>query len=227
MFKDKDGEPESSGEQRKEALQNKIRSLVERAESMRRQLDSGEEIIPMPDDEELSQTNEPFMLSTFKDSWNWDTTNLKPEGHTISPQAQNYEDLSQDVDATKRGEYTLNPETQGLDFEKLRAFVPDLTAFNGKKVHEVVKHVMDTYGITHHVPGIKYWKWMIENPGKTPPRSNLKDGNCYFFPGSVLRDEDGDWFVPYAYWEASEWRRRALWLTSAWSSVCRVALLEK
>ena len=226
-FEDKDGEPAGSGGQRKEALQNKIRSLVERAEGMRRQLDSGEAIPQMPDDEGLSRANEPFMLSTFKDSWSWDTANLKPEGHTTSPQAQNYEALSKDVDATKRGEYTLNPETQGLNFETLRAFVPDLKAFNGKKVHEVMQHVIDTYSATHHVPGIEYWKWLIENPGKNPPGANLKDGKYYFFPGSVLRGKDGHWDVPYADWDGSKWNRRAYWLSGDWNGDYRVVLLEK
>ena len=202
-FDDKVGEPDGSGEKRKEALQNKIRVLVERAEGMRRQLDSGEAIPQMPDDKELTGATTPFILETLKNSWGWDVTNLKPEGHIVAPQNQAYEALSQDVDAAKRGEYTLNPETQGLDFENLRAFVPDLKAFNGKKVHEVMQHVIDTYGDTHYVPGIEYWKWLIENPGKTPTSTNLKDGKYYFFPGSVLRDKDGDWNVPYARWDGS------------------------
>ncbi|TSC65127.1 MAG: hypothetical protein G01um101491_8 [Parcubacteria group bacterium Gr01-1014_91] len=226
-FEDKESEPEGSGEKRQTDMQNKIRVLVERAEGMRRQLDSGEDIPQTPDDEELSQANEAFMLGTFKDSWGWDTTNLKPEGHVVTPQMQNYEALSQDVDATKRGEYTLNPETQGLDFETLRAFVPDLSALNGKPVHEVIQHVVDTYGNNYHIPGIEYWKWLIENPGKNPPGSNIKDGNYYFFPGSVLRDEVGNWNVPCADWRGTEWRRGASWLTNDWNSFYRVVLLEK
>lgn len=226
-FEDKDGEEAGAGEKRQTDLQNKIRSFVERAEGMRRQLDSGEEIPQIPDDEELARATTPFMLGTFKDSWGWDATNLTPEGHVIAPQAQSYEVLSKDVDAAKRGEYTLNPETQGLDFETLRAFVPDLSAFNGKPVQEVIQHVVDTYGSRYHIPGIEYWKWLCENPGKNPPGPNIKDGKYYFFPGSVLRDEDGDWDVPYASWLGSEWRRYANWLTDGWSSLYRVVLLEK
>lgn len=227
-FDDKAGEPEGSGEKRKEALQNKIRSFVERAEGMRRQLDSGEDIPQMPDEEELTQATTPFMLDTFKNSWSWDVTNLTPEGHIVAPQAQNYEALSQDVDATKRGEYTLNPETQGLDFETLRAFVPDLSAFNGKPLHEVIQHVVDTYGGQYHIPGIEYWKWLIENPSKNPSGANIKDtSKWFFFPGSTLRDEGGRWSFPYAHWRGSEWGRNAGWLTYDWDSGCRVVLLEK
>ncbi len=226
-FDDKAGESEGSGEKRKEAFQNKIRVLVERAEGMRRQLDSGEEIPQMPDDQELSQANEAFMLGTFKDSWGWDTANLKPEGHAMSPQSQSYEALSKDVDATKRGEYTLNPETQGIDFEKAKVFVPDLSALNGKPIHEVIQHVVDTYGDRYHIPGIEYWKWLIENPGKNPLGVNIKDGNYYFMSGSVLRGKDGRWLVPSAYWLGSEWHRSAPWLSNDWYSLYRVVLLEK
>jgi len=227
-FEDKDGEDPGTGEKRQTALQNKIRSLVERAESMRRQLDSTDDIPQMPDDEELTQATTPFMLDTFKNSWSWDVTGITPEGHAISPQAQSYEALSQDVDATKRGEYTLNPEMQGLDFEKLHTFVPDLSALEGKPIHEVMQHVADTYGATHHIPGIEYWKWLIENPGKNPSGANIKDQSKWFyFPGSVLRDKDGNWNVPYAIWDGTEWDRDAGWLASGWRSDCRVVLLEK
>ena len=236
-FDDRVGEPEGSGEKRKEALQNKIRVLVERAEGMRRQLDSGAELPQAPDDEELSQANESFMLGTFKDSWGWDVTNLKPEGHSIALQTQNHETLSKDVDAAKRGEYTLNPETQGLDFETLRTFVPDLSQFEAKKgpppiparpIHEVMKYVVDTYGATHHIPCIEYWKWLIENPGKNPQGADIKDqSKWFFFPGSVLRDSDGLWVVPCAYWSGSKWDRHADWLANTWGSDYRVVLLEK
>ncbi|MBI4067785.1 hypothetical protein HY413_00005, partial [Candidatus Kaiserbacteria bacterium] len=86
------------------------------------------------------------------------------------------------------------------------------------------------YGTTHYIPGIEYWKWMIENPGKIPQTQggiNLKDGNYYFFPGSMLRGRGGDWSVPYALWHGSGFGRRAGWLGLDWSSVFRVVLLEK
>lgn len=226
-FEDKEGEELGSGEKRQTVLQNKIRNFVERAEGMRRQLDSGEEIPQMPDDEELAKTTTPFMLKTFKDSWGWDVTNLTPEGRVVTPQTQNYKALSQDTDASKRGEYILNPETQGLDFETLRAFVPDLSALNGKPVHEVIQHVVDIYGGQYHIPGIEYWKWLCENPGKNPPGPNMKDGKYYFFPGSVLRGEGGDWDIPCAFWNGSEWDRNAGWLALDWNSRYRVVLLEK
>lgn len=227
-FEDKSGEEPGTGEKRQKAMQNKIRNFVERAKGMRKQLDSGEDIPQMPDEEELTQATSPFMLDTFENSWSWDITNLTPEGHVIAPQAQSYEVLSQDVDATKRGEYTLNPETQGLDFEKLNAFVPDLSALEGKPIHEVMQYVADTYGATHHIPGIEYWKWLCENPTKNPSGANIKDTSRWFyFPGSTLRGKDGNWLVPFARWYGSKWNRSVNWLANDWDSDCRVVLLEK
>ena len=220
-FEDKEGEPEGSGEKRKENSQNKIRILVERAEGIRRQLDSGE---PLTETLDLDATAIDAYLSTV--SW------IVPEGRTpkvafTPPSDLDFNALSQDTDTAKVGEYTLSPETQVLDFETLRAFVPDLSAFNGKPLHEVMQHVVDTYGSQYHIPGIEYWKWLCENPGKNPPGMAIKDGKYYFLPGSVLRDEDGGWDVPYAGWDGSEWSRRAGWLTDGWNSHCRVVLLEK
>lgn len=227
-FEDKVGESEGSGEKRKEALQNKIRVLVERAESMRRTLDSGQELPQAPNEEELTKITTPFILDTLKNSWSWGVTGLTPEGHAIAPQSQNYEALSKDVDPTKRGEYTLNPETQGLDFEKLKTVTPDLSALEGRPIHEVMQYVADTYGATHHIPGIEYWKWLIENPGKNPQGANIKDqSKWFFFPGSTLRDRGGHWSVPFAGWSGTKWCRYARWLTRVWDSVYRVVLLEK
>mgnify|MGYP001581246325 FL=1 len=86
---------------------------------------------------------------------------------------------------------------------------------------------MNTYGNKYYVPGIEYWKWLIENPGKNPPSAAIKDGNYYFFPGSVLRDKDGRWNVPCARWDGTKWHRGADWLAAAWNSNYRVVLLEK
>lgn len=178
------------------------------------------------DSEELNQMNEQFMTSTFENWYNkQDAEKAKQQAVVISPESQDYKTLSESIEVAEFGKYTLNPETQGLNFENAKAFIPDLSSFNGKPLHEVMKHIMDTYSNDYHVPGIEYWKWLYENQGKIP--ANLKDGNYYFFPGSVLRGRDGRWSVPDAYWRASGWDRRASWLANVWFSRCRVVLLEK
>ncbi len=226
-FEDADGEPSGSGEARKLSMEQKFERLVERIIGMKKMLDSGEPLPEGLNDEDAKA------LSTYITSWR-----SSPEATTIptliDPTTQDYPALAQDIDAAKFGEYTLNPETQGIDFESAKVFIPDLSQFEAKtgppakpaaKLAEVARYVMDTYGDTHHVPGIEYWKWLIEHPGETP--QNLKDGKFYFFPGSVLRDEDGRWRVPRADWSGSGWYRSASWLANAWSSGYRVVLLEK
>lgn len=137
---------------------------------------------------------------------------------------------NQKSDATRFGDYTLNPDTQNIAFEKAKVLVPDLSSFVGKPLDEVMNHVVATYGKTHHVPGIEYWEWMHKNPDKVPQNPqglNMKNGNYYFTAGSVLRDGDGNWNVPAAHWNGSEFRRRAGWLGDPWYSHYRVVLLER
>lgn len=177
---------------------------------------------------EAQTENKAFLNKTFEGWYNaTDAAKAIDKVEAVDPTTQNYKALAGDTKQAEFGAYTLNPETQGLDFEKLRAFVPDLTAFNGKKVHEVMQHVVNTYGDTHYVPGIEYWKWLCENPTKNLPGVQIKDGKYYFCPGSVLRDGDGRWLIPYAGWHGSKWHRSASWLAHDWVSSCRVVLLEK
>jgi len=187
------------------------------------------------DAEKLTQTNEQFMTDTFTSWYQADASKAKQEAVLTPPDSQDFKALSQEPKKEAEfGKYTLNPETQGLDFEQLTTFVPDLSQFEAQQgnpnkpaapLHEVMKYVLDTYGDKYYIPGIEYWKWLYENPDKIP--LNLKDGNYYFFPGSVLRGHDGDWYVPYAIWSGSTWYRDAIWLTNDWFSIYRVVLLER
>lgn len=179
------------------------------------------------DAEALKQTNEQFMLHTFTGWYGNDAAKAKQEAIVATPESQDYQALSRSTEAAEFGKYTLNPETQGLNFEQLKTFVPDLSQFNGRPLHEVVKHVIDTYGDRYYVPGVEYWKWLYEHPGKNPPGVDIKDGKYYFFPGSVVRDPGGRWNVPFADWGGSGWVRDARWLAGGWLAGCRVVLLEK
>lgn len=188
--------------------------------------DAGADARDVPDVETLSRSNEAFLLDTFEKWYNKaDAKRAKQEVRLENPDRIDYGTLSQDIDAGKFGEYTLNPDTQGIDFEKAKPLVIDLPQFVGKKRHEVMKHIVDTYGATHHIPGIEYWKWILENQDKAP--QSLKDGNWHFLPGSVLRGRDGRWSVPFVEWCGSEFDRNAIWLGSDWSAFERVVLLEK
>ena len=179
-----------------------------------------------PDLAFLQSSNQPFLRDIFTQWYNaTDANRAKQEARFENPATLDYAALSADTDEKKFGEYTLNPDTQGIGFEKARPIIIDLPQFVGKPRHEAMKHIIDTYGSTHHIPGIEYWKWLIENPDKAP--QELKDSNWYYFPGSVLRDKDGRWNVPSAGCRGSKFDRGATWLVDAWSAHERVVLLEK
>lgn len=100
-----------------------------------------------------------------------------------------------------------------VDASKLRLYTP-----KGKTFKEVRKEVKDM--------SVANWavnQWLYEHPDQVP--EELKDYWCYFF-GTELRDEDGDWRVPYSYWDDGSWSRGARWLTLGWNSGYRIVLLE-
>ncbi|MEI6490385.1 MAG: hypothetical protein WCO16_01330 [bacterium] len=218
-FEDADDEDEGSGEKRKQDIQNKILKILERGEVMRARLDGGEELSNSPEftPESIAEisafTSDEFGKGKFNEA-------------TITPPTEiDYTTLKNTPDASKYGEYTLNPEMGGVDYENAKIFIPDLSAMNGKELDEVFKHVVDTYGDKYHIPGLEYWKYIIENPSKADPA--IKDGKYYFFPGSVLRYSGGNACVPYSYWLGSRFDRDADHLGLQWGGDYRVLLLEK
>jgi hypothetical protein len=130
------------------------------------------------------------------------------------------------TEAAKFGEYTLHREALGVDFENAKVVIPDLSAFNGKPRFEVMKHLYDTYGQTHYIPGIEYWKWAIENPTKSHVKLT-DDTKWYYFFGSTFRNVVGIVSVPCVVWDGAEWRRNGRWLEGGWSSDERAVLLER
>lgn len=180
----------------------------------------------IPDIEILQKSNEPFLLETFTALYGKVTAKkAKQEARLEDPRMLDYQALSIDIDAKKFGEYILNPDTQTIDFEHAKPLIIDLPQFVGRPRHEAMRYIIDTYGSTHRIPGIEYWRWILENPDKAPPE--LKDGNYHYFPGSVLRDENGRWGVPNVDWHGSRFDRDAGWLVNVWFANDRVVLLEK
>jgi FtsZ-binding cell division protein ZapB len=180
----------------------------------------------VPNIETLQKFNQQFLFDTFK-GWYSErgAQKAKQSARLEKPDTLDCQNLSQDIDTNKFGEYTLNPDTQTIDFEKAKPIVIELPQFVGQPLWEAMKYIIDTYAGTHHIPGLEYWKWIIENPNKTP--QSLKDGNWHFLPGSILRGEGGRWIVPRVVWNDSEFGRSAGWLGVAWYAFERVVLIEK
>jgi hypothetical protein len=183
--------------------------------------------------EKVKESIQPFIKETFE-KWGWSDDKKRiaetapvsfvmPEDLEYSSKAPSSEDAP-----SKAGEYTLNPEIAGLDFEKITPFVPDLTVFEGRPRHEVFEYVVKTFGKTHYIPDLTYWKWLIENPDKAKKLNpKLADGNYYYCPGSVLRASDGVWSAPAVNWGGSGFDRCRDWLRGGWGSGGRVVLLPR
>jgi len=185
--------------------------------------------------EKVTTTSDEFIKDTFE---TWDSakaSGIKIKAEAVPPLEQSWSDLEGDIDATKAGEYTLNPETQELDFETAKVFIPDLSSFKGKELSEVAEYLVNTYGDKYYIPGLEYEQWLYqhENLESLPEgkefeelKQQLKDRICFFF-GSTLRRLGGLWVVPSVDWGGSGWHRRARWLGGVWGSDCRVVLLER
>ncbi len=175
-----------------------------------------------------------FLKETYK-IWGTDEEkikNIKISAEIKNPKDEDYQTRQTDIDTEKFGQFTLNPDTQDLDWEALKdkIFIPDPKEFaDCRTVQEVAERVITNYADKYKIPGIEYWKFMLENPDKVPndPNGiNLKDGNYYFNFGSLVRRSGGSFCVPYAYWGGSGWRRGAGGLVFSWSAHYRVVLLE-
>ena len=180
------------------------------------------------DIEKFQQKMDAFMEETFT-IW-YDEKDVKKAKLSMSanPLDQlDYEKIGKDIDAYKFGEYTMNPETAGLNFQEKepKVIILDLEEFIGKPRSEVVEHVVKKYDGQYHIPGMEYEQYLLANPGKVPKQ--MKDGNCYYFIGSTLRDQDGYACVPSVFWSSEGLSRSAYWLEFDWGSDDRVVLLEK
>ena len=143
----------------------------------------------------------------------------------INPKDIDYKKLVDQPDIYKNGSQTINPEMINIDLEKAKVFIPDLSKFEGKPLHEVMQYVANTYGSKYKIAGLEYMDFLINNPSKVS--KELKDTNFYFFFfGSVSRDSSGFWYAPCAYWIGRDFRRRSDWLGGDWVSYGRLVLLE-
>lgn len=192
-------------------------------------------IAPPAVPEEIRNKQEAFLMNIFEYWDNSTAPNAKISTEERLPAGQNWQALEKDINPDKFGELILNPETQGVDFEKAKVFIPDLSAFEGKKLSEVAEHLVATYGGRYYLPGLEYEQWVFDHqdadslpagPEFDILKKELTDHYCFFF-GSTLRYSSGHWSVPYAYWNGSAWYRHAYWLGNVWYSYYRVVLLER
>lgn len=179
------------------------------------------------DKEKLLERNRQFLTDTFI-RWYGKTDAEKAQQSVkiVSPKDIDWETKKDDKDRSKFGEYTINPNTVGIDWEnippeKIKAL--DFAEFVGRPIWELAKHIAEKSD-KYHIPGIEYLRHLIEN--EEIPKE-LKDGNYYYFFGSILRDRSGDWDVLFSCRNGRWWHRYANWLENDWLFCHRVLLLEK
>lgn len=181
------------------------------------------------DAKELLENNRQFLIDTFMQWYNKnDAENAKQSVELISPKDIDWNTKKDDKDKPMFGEYTMNPETVTIDWEKIsveKIKIFDFAEFVDKPRTELAKHLVENYSDKYYIPGIEFWKYLYENQDKIS--QDLKDGNYYFFFGSILRGKDGYWDIPNSYWNGGKWDRGASWLGRDWNSGARVLLLEK
>ena len=179
----------------------------------------------------------------WKDTWKTWNSGIDTSKITFTPQwlkhgEINFKELAETPsDVNEFSKYITNPETAFLNYESLgkpQIFNPneDQDYQNWLKqegrentVNSVMDYVHETFGDTHHLPGIEYQKYLFENQDKIP--ETLKDGKFHYFPGSAFRYSDGYWSVPLGSWNDGEWRRSGAWAWDDWGSNGRVVLFGK
>lgn len=187
--------------------------------------------IPAP--ETVKENFGGFLKRSYKESWNGTDEQVAKAGEKPEikiPGSIDWESSADDIDASKFGEFTVNLDTVGIQWETIppeKINVFEFAEFRGKKRWELAEYITTQWPDRdkYYIPGIEYWKYVFENPDKAP--ASLKDGNWHYFFGSIFRSSDGLWFVPIVFWDGSRFERRGGWLAGGWRSSNRVVLLEK
>ena len=186
----------------------------------------------VPDRKKINQIFRGFLKNSYKESWGGSAEVVARAGEL--PEIMRLQDIDWEntiqVDASKFGEYTLNPDTIGIDWKNIpkeKIKVLDFSQFVGKPRWKLAKYITTEWPDRdkYHIPGIEYWKYVFENPDKAPDL--LKDGNHHYFFGSIFRGADGSACVPLVRWGGSRFRRGGGWLGNSWRVDDRVVFLEK
>ncbi|MCC6934428.1 MAG: AAA family ATPase [Candidatus Yanofskybacteria bacterium] len=200
-------------------------------------------IIPGGSPERASAAVTAFLRDTFQNAWSYTPKqlaiaeqNLKPE--FVAPSVVDYAARKADVNAAQSGQYTLNPETVGIDWDSLtpeqiaeRTEIVDLNAdpvfakLADKSLASVADFVTRTYG-SARLPGLELERRLYAL-GNQAPAAFKEVGAYVFFFGSLIRNANGYWNVPYAYWGGAGWFRGGYWLENGWNADCRLVLVKR
>jgi hypothetical protein len=206
-------------------IRDNLPAGIKRAQSVETAILELEALFPI--EAERMESLKSFLVETWKE---WKT--VKPEtivqkASLVVPKSLNIEFLKRDIDKTKFGEYTLNPECLGLDFDDVKIKVLDIEKEikdnNLRNLAQIFDYVIKTYSDKYIIPDLSFWQWMIQ---KAPAVFKDVDYSHFCF-GSILRHSGGEAFVPSMVWNGSKCLRGAALLGGGWPSHSRVILLER
>lgn len=184
------------------------------------------------DMEKFEKQMNAFMKETLTVWYGKDAANEAKIKMLSKPLAEmDYEAMRRN-DPSKFGEYTMNSDRTGADYiekkeiPKTKILNEELKQFIGKPISEVMKFVSETYGGKYRIPDMEDEQYILSLPADQVPKE-LKDGNYYYLPCSVLRFPGGRANVPGVCWDGGRLDRRADRLDRKWDDSYRVLLLEK
>src|SRR5690606_34852857 len=162
----------------------------------------------------------------LRELWDFcDVRELRPS--FIHPEAQNYS-FFRKQEQDRRGQYTINPETFGLNFEEHKIIIPDLGYLEGKPIYEMLYEVVERYGEDHYIPGIELLYW-LKKQNKFPLM--MDPANYYkslYVCGSLICDKNGYWRIinirPHPTLPPTIGQN---WLGNPWEKSGRILLLKK
>ena len=171
----------------------------------------------------------PFMKEAWKQWFIPQLAETPQRPSLIDPKSLDLDSLKNDVDETKFGEYTLNPECLDIDFDKTSIKVLDIRQEiqdnNLQDLAQIGRYVIDRYSKDYIIPDLSFWQWIIQKGIDSP--IDLQDGMWYYCFGSILRNSGGGTRVPVALWGASHFSCLVSPLSDGWDGSCRVVLLKR
>lgn len=144
------------------------------------------------------------------------------------PEDLNWSALADDIDSSKFGEYTLNPDVLPLQWGSLsvnKFKMLDFKVMIGMPLSDVVEQAIVLYGGSYNIPGVECQRYFVKNLDRA--FDILKDGRCFFFVGSVIRNRYGHATAPYSSWVGGLLRSDWYGLCLKWNDGSRIVLVEK
>lgn len=126
-----------------------------------------------------------------------------------------------------RDEFTLNPETLNLDFDKITPIVIYHPMWKFMNNGQVFKEVIDYFNKDYYIPGYEYVEWMSKNPLKHREILHGDDDEFFIAPGTIFGRSRLQACVGGICWENGKWKKSATTVNCDCFNNNRVILLPR